>query len=157
MATLACFVLLAEREAHLKSKESTLRFTYEELSREISELGLPMNGNLEGIIEGMEKSRYIRVQEDSFLLGKTRLLESCHILDEIFPRMPGLNLVAYIVERESFQPRRIAQKGKLNCVLLPEKCLTPKKNLLQDKMLLRLCIGPMKVISKSPIFVKVTY
>jgi len=98
VATLACLVLLTEREGQLKSNELTSRFTPEDLSREISELGVPMNGNLQEIIRMLERSGYVRVQEDSFLVSETPLLEMCRLLDEIFPRMPGLNLVAYLVQ-----------------------------------------------------------
>lgn len=97
-ATLACFVLLTEREAQLKNDESTRRFTLNSLSRNIAELGVPANGNLEGIIRRMEKSGYVRVREDGFLLGETPLSEFCRILDEIFPKMPGLNLVVYLAQ-----------------------------------------------------------
>ena len=98
VATLACFVLVTEREAQLKSNESARRFTCNDLSLEISELGVPTNGNLEEIIRRMERSGYVRVREDGFLLSETPLLELCRILDEIFPKMPGLNLVAYLVQ-----------------------------------------------------------
>jgi len=97
-ATLACFVLLTEREAQLKNDESTRRFTLNSLSREIAELGVLTNGNLEKIIRRMERSGYVRVREDGFLLGETPLSEFCRILDETFPKMPGLNLVAYLAQ-----------------------------------------------------------
>lgn len=97
-ATLACSTLITERENQLKNNELMQRFTREDLFQEISELGVPMNGNWEKILHVMEKEGYLRIQDDGFLQGEPQLIEFCNVLDKIFPRMRGLNLVAYLVQ-----------------------------------------------------------
>jgi hypothetical protein len=109
VTSLACCVLLAERESKLKKDESAQRFTCNDLLPEISELGIPANGNLERIVKDMEEAGYIRVQGDRFLHVQMSLLRLCGVLDEIFPRMQGINLIAYLVQ--TMEEVRSGRKG----------------------------------------------
>ncbi len=109
VTSLACSVLLAERESELKRHESEQRFTCDDVLLEISELGIPANGNLEKIVKDMEEAGYIRVQGERFLHVQMPLLRFCGILDDIFPRMQGINLVAYLVQ--AMEEVRSGRKG----------------------------------------------
>lgn len=99
MAAIACLVLLAEREVqteHASSHEG--RFTHESLVKEISSLGFPTDGDLENTLEGLVRAGHVRIRKDGTIMAERPLLHASHLLDLVFPRMPGMNLVAYLVQ-----------------------------------------------------------
>lgn len=98
MTSLACSVLLVGRENDLKRNESGQPFTFDDLLQEISGLGIPVDGDREKTIREMERAGFIRIQGNRSLLVEMPLMQLCGVLDEIFPRMQGINLVAYLVQ-----------------------------------------------------------
>jgi hypothetical protein len=98
MVFVASVVLLAERETEIQSQTVDRRFTYGSLLRELSEMGFEIIGDGQGVFRQMEGAGYIRVLEDDTLLSAQPLLNMSLLLDRVFPKMPGINLVAYLVQ-----------------------------------------------------------
>lgn len=98
MVAIACLVLLAENEAEAQYGSSENPFTHGSLVEEISTLGFPIDGDFERAFDGMVGAGYVRIREDGTLSTERPLLRMSHLLDLVFPKMPGMNLVAYLVQ-----------------------------------------------------------
>lgn len=96
--TLACVVLIAERETEIKKGTKSLHYTEATLMYELSTLGARPDRDPKGFLADMKRAGYIRVGEDGTIRAQDSLLDMSRLLERIFPKMPGMSLVAYIVQ-----------------------------------------------------------
>ena len=109
LATISCLLLLAERETEINSLPSnpSERYTHETLLNELAEIGLDPDENLEMTFQDIIQKGYIDVDDDGRYSAKKPTISMAQLLDKAFPKMPGMNLVAYFV-----QTLKEAQSGR---------------------------------------------
>jgi hypothetical protein len=96
--TVSCLILLATRETEIESFPylPPERYTHESLLENISEMNIEHGGDLESYINSMFDKGYIKIENDGRLFPCPPIMKMALLFDRIFPRMPGLNLVAYL-------------------------------------------------------------
>ncbi|MFH0729183.1 MAG: hypothetical protein V2B19_22930 [Pseudomonadota bacterium] len=97
---IACLLVLAEREKEMTDfPDSPLkRYTRETFLKDLDEIGIDPNESVMVEIQNLTQTGYIAVtgnEEYQIRESATRLLS---MLDTVFPTLPGLSLVAYILQ-----------------------------------------------------------
>jgi len=96
--TVSCLILLATRETEIEGFPylPPERYTQESLLNDMSEMNIEHGGDLEAYIKSMLEMGYIKVEHDGRLFPESSVMKMAVLFDRIFPKMPGLNLVAYL-------------------------------------------------------------
>lgn len=99
-ATISCLILLTERETEIESfgLNPSERYSQETFLDELAELCLEPDSDLKKKLQEMTQKGYIHVDDDGRFSPKKSTTSMVHLLDRIFPGMPGMNLVAYFVQ-----------------------------------------------------------
>ena len=100
LATISCIILLTERENEINSYTSTPsdRYTHATLLNELAEIGLDPDEDLKMNIHNMIKKGYIDVDDNGKFSAKKPTISMAKLLDRFFPKMPGMNFIAYFVQ-----------------------------------------------------------
>ncbi|MBW1731051.1 MAG: topoisomerase DNA-binding C4 zinc finger domain-containing protein [Deltaproteobacteria bacterium] len=96
--SLVCMLLIAERYEDMIGESLAKSFTKDDLAREAFELGLPEQLSFEPAIQDLLNKKYIRLLDGSTIKPEKSLFEATRILQKLFPRMAGLNMLAYLVQ-----------------------------------------------------------
>ena len=99
-ATISRLILLTERENEIESfgVDPSERYTKEIFLNELAELGLESDEEIKKALLEMTQKGYIHVDDDGRFSPKKPTISIVRLLDRIFPGMPGMNLVAYLVQ-----------------------------------------------------------
>jgi len=99
LMVLSCLVMLMERDNELDDTPSSLseRYTLETLSVELEEMGFDLDHTMDVTVQDMAQNGYIQI-DDGRLIPQKPAVSLNRLLDKIFPKMPGLNLIAYFVQ-----------------------------------------------------------
>lgn len=100
LMTVSCLIFLAgqkENERHDFST-STERYTHETLFREIEEIGLGSSNMFKEVMAVLLEKQYIRIDGTGHISSEKTVLETSRIINDIFPKMPGLNFIAYVAQ-----------------------------------------------------------
>ena len=97
LVTLSCMVLLAEREGEIGSlgSRSPERYIKETLFRDLSGLGLNFPEEVKRALREMITNGYIQIASDGRLSASETTLNMVKLLNQLFPKMPGITFVAY--------------------------------------------------------------
>jgi len=100
VATIPCLILAVERETDIESASSfpPERFTEETFLNELAEFGLNPDENLKASLRDLIQKGYIDASPDSSFSATKPAISMVRLVDRIFPKMPGVNLVAYLVQ-----------------------------------------------------------
>jgi len=100
LAMVSCLVLLAEREGQLEMfpSDAPERYTRETFLEELEEIGLDLDVSFPGQIDSMVEKELILVGPDRTFSARPGAMALTKKIDEAFPGMPGMNLVAYLVQ-----------------------------------------------------------
>jgi len=100
LATISCIILLTERENEIDSYPSTPseRHTHETLLKELAKIGLDPDEDLKMALQDMIQKGYIDVAYNGRFSAKKPTISMAKLLDRIFPKMPGMNLIAYFIQ-----------------------------------------------------------
>lgn len=100
LLTVSCLIFLAEQHANEEQNFITPeeRYTHATLLKELQETGLGSNAALKEVLMEMHQKEYIHIAESGFISTKEPVLKMTQLIDKILPKMPGLNLVAYIAQ-----------------------------------------------------------
>ncbi|MCK4727898.1 MAG: hypothetical protein KAT27_03160, partial [Desulfobacterales bacterium] len=74
------------------------RYTNETFLSNLAEIGLESDENLEMVLYDMIQKGYISVDSIGRFLVEKPAISMVQLLDRVFPAMPGMNLVAYLVQ-----------------------------------------------------------
>lgn len=98
LSTISSIILLAERETEIESFPylPPSRYTDEKLISELAETSIEPGEELKIHIQDMIEKGYIETADDGRLFAKKPTISTAQLIDRIFPKMPGINLVAYI-------------------------------------------------------------
>lgn len=99
LATISCFILLADRENELENfpSDTSERYTRETLLNELVEIGLEPDSDLKKVLQDVIEKGYIDVDDGKFITRKPTI-SMVQLLDNAFPKMPGMNFIAYFVQ-----------------------------------------------------------
>ncbi len=100
MTAISCTTLLAEREIEIQSASSSPpeRYHHETFLQDLEELGVQPGDSLDTVLRELTEGGYLDVAQDGGFVAKPPVLSMTQLLDRVLPGMPGLNLVAYMVQ-----------------------------------------------------------
>ncbi|MBN1850471.1 MAG: topoisomerase DNA-binding C4 zinc finger domain-containing protein [Deltaproteobacteria bacterium] len=98
ISTVSCLIMIAARETEIESFPylPPERYTNEKLTEAFEEISLETGEDFEIQLLDMIEKNYIKVADDGRFFANKSTKSMSLLLDRIFPRMPGLNLVAYL-------------------------------------------------------------
>jgi len=94
----ACIVLLTELAGEAEDSAEAGSVSRSELWEGLSEMGLDHPGPIESVIGEMARKGYVELDAQDRLLPRKPIFSMARLLDHAFPGMPGVNLVAYLVQ-----------------------------------------------------------
>jgi hypothetical protein len=96
--SMSSLIILATRETEIQSFPylPPERYTKEIFMESLAEMNIGSGDDLNSCIKEMINSRYINISEDGRFFADSPAMKMAQVFDLIFPRMPGLNLVAYL-------------------------------------------------------------
>jgi len=97
---ISCIVILAE-QAKNEMGGGVARpehYTREMLFDELTEMGLDADEVMDTIIPDMIRRDYMEIDADYRISIKEHTINMAQLLDRIFPKMPGINLVAFLTQ-----------------------------------------------------------
>jgi len=100
LATLSCIILLTERENDINGFPSSPseRYTHETLLNELAEIGLDPDKDLKINLQDMIQKGYIDADDNGRFFARKPTMSMAKLLDRVFPKMPGMNFIAYFVQ-----------------------------------------------------------
>ncbi|NIA31436.1 MAG: hypothetical protein GWP06_16200 [Actinobacteria bacterium] len=98
-ATISLIMLLMVRENEIESfpSDEIDRYKNETLIGDFEELGFDAAQDMNIVVEEMIRKGYIHVDDDRFIPQKPTI-SMTRLIDLVFPKMSGMNLVAYFVQ-----------------------------------------------------------
>jgi len=96
--SMSCLIMLATRETEIQSFPylPPERYTSETIMDSLAEMNIGAVNDLGSCIKEMIQRGYMSVSEDERFFSGSPAIKMAQVFDRIFPRMPGLNLVAYL-------------------------------------------------------------
>ncbi|MFH2065314.1 MAG: hypothetical protein ABIK15_08970 [Pseudomonadota bacterium] len=100
LSTIACLLLLVERENEIKNtpKSPPDRYTRETFLDELSNIGLDIDDNLMVSFQGLAQHGYVEIDNRNRYNAQISAFALVSFLDNLFPGMKGMNLVGYILQ-----------------------------------------------------------
>jgi hypothetical protein len=100
LAMISCLALLAEREGELEMfpSDPPERYSKETFLEELEEIGFDLDVSFPGCVEAMVEKDLISVGPDGTFSARPSAMALTKRIDEAFPGMPGMNLVAYLAQ-----------------------------------------------------------
>jgi len=97
--TLSLIMILMERENEIENfpSDETDRYKNETLLDDFEELGFNAAQDMNIIVEDMIRKGYIHIDDDRFFPQKPTI-SMARLIDLVFPKISGMNLVAYFVQ-----------------------------------------------------------
>jgi ssDNA-binding Zn-finger/Zn-ribbon topoisomerase 1 len=97
--TISLIMLLMERENEIESfpSDEIDPYKHETLIGDFEELGFDAVQDMNIVVEEMIRKGYIHIDVDRFIPQKPTI-SMARLIDMVFPKMPGMNLVAYFVQ-----------------------------------------------------------
>ena len=95
--SISCIVLLATRETEIETfpAQPPSRYTVSSLTEELAEMSIEPDSEIDKVIEDMTGKSYLKINDERLFSDKS-MGSMAQLFDRIFPKMPGLNLVAYL-------------------------------------------------------------
>jgi hypothetical protein len=100
LATLTCIVIAVEREREIKNFPDfpPERYTRESFIEELTEIGLNGIDELDQTLDSVMGMGYIHLTEKEELHAEASAYTMAGFLDTMFPGMPGMNLIAFVLQ-----------------------------------------------------------
>jgi ssDNA-binding Zn-finger/Zn-ribbon topoisomerase 1 len=95
---IACFILFGGRELEMSdyTSEVSERYTMDEFLQEIKDTGIENDEHFQAAMQDMMQKKYIEHLPDGHIHSYQDTKDAARMLNRIFPKMQGLNLLAYI-------------------------------------------------------------
>ncbi len=100
LVNVASLILLTEQITQETDNYSTPadRYTRSTLFEELSEMGLASDMDTSGLLDEIIKKGYIELDQGGELSPNKPAISMAQLLDRVFPRMPGINLIATLAQ-----------------------------------------------------------
>ncbi|HVO66876.1 MAG TPA: hypothetical protein VMT12_10370 [Syntrophales bacterium] len=98
IATIGCFVLLGGREIEIENSHSDdiERYTRDTFLQEAADIGIQPDDYLKTWLDDMIQRGYAEIDSEGRFFTQQSSVIMARLLDRIFPKMPGINFLAYI-------------------------------------------------------------
>ena len=98
LATIACLLLLVERENEIKSfpESPPERYNRETFFSDLEDIGIDLDEEVLVAIQNLDQYGFVIVNTNNQYTARESASLLILVLDSIFPQMPGMNLVAYV-------------------------------------------------------------
>ncbi len=98
LATIACLLLLAERENEIKAfpESPPNRYNRETLFNDLEDIGIDLDEEVLVAIQNLDQYGFVVVNAKEQYTARESASLLIIVLDSILPQMPGMNLVAYV-------------------------------------------------------------
>lgn len=95
---IGCFILFGGRELEMSdiTSEVSQRYTMDEFLKEVKDGGIELDEHFQAAMQELEQKKYIEQRPDGHVHGYQDSKETARMLNRIFPKMQGLNLLAYV-------------------------------------------------------------
>ena len=95
---IGCLILFGGRELEVcdYTSEISERYTMEEFLKEVRDAGIETDEHFQTAMHDLTQRKYIEQLPDGHIHGYSDARETARVLNEIFPKMQGVNLLAYI-------------------------------------------------------------
>jgi ssDNA-binding Zn-finger/Zn-ribbon topoisomerase 1 len=92
------FILFGGREMEMAdyTSEVSERYTPDEFLAEVKDMGITQDDSFKAAMQTLVEKKYIEPLPDGHIYGYQDCKETARILNRIFPKMQGINLLAYI-------------------------------------------------------------
>jgi hypothetical protein len=96
--TISSLILLATRETEIQTFPylPPERYTNQTILDSIEEMNIESGGDLGSHIKSMLEKGYVNISDDGRFFPGPPTMKMASLFDKLFPKMPGLNLVAYL-------------------------------------------------------------
>lgn len=96
LTTIACLVLIAERETEIESFHSSSpdRHTHESILEELNIIGIKSDEDVNRVLRDMTEKGYIEMADDGRFTAGNPTIDMVHLFDNVFPGMPRMKLLA---------------------------------------------------------------
>lgn len=100
LSTVACLLLLVERENEIKNfpQSPPERYTRETFLDDLSDVGLDIDDTLMVSFQGLAQHGYVEIDQSNHYNAQISAFALVNFLDNLFPGMKGMNLVGYILQ-----------------------------------------------------------
>ena len=100
LSTIACLLLLVERENEIRSFSQSPpdRYTRETFLDELSDIGLDIDDTLMVSFQALAQHGYVEIDANDRYNAQISAFALVNFLDNLFPGMKGMNLVGYILQ-----------------------------------------------------------
>jgi len=121
LATIACLVIAVERERELLFGSTDFlpeRFTKKSFIEELVEIGLEKDEWLENAVDSVIENGFLSVDAKGKLKAEVAAFTTTGFLDVMFPGMPGMNLVAFVMQMndEVISGRKSLEYAKISFI-----------------------------------------
>ncbi len=95
---IGCLILFGGRELDMTdiTSEISERYTMEGFLKEVQDAGIETDEHFQTAIQDLMQRKYIEQRPEGHIHGYSDARETAQILNRIFPKMQGLNLLSYI-------------------------------------------------------------
>lgn len=122
IVTVACIVLLAERaQEHGRAQATDRVYRKWELEQDLAEMGLADQQRLQRTMSAMASTGYMEIDSRGGITPGKAVTSMASLLDHAFPGMPGINLVAYLVQ--TLEEVETGRKGAKDAVMQLDQML----------------------------------
>lgn len=115
MSSVAALHLAAEREGELEDSQDKgkERYTRKTFIQDLTELGLEIDDELMVTFESLLEQGYVTIDPEGYYYADQTAMTLVENFNRMFPGMPGMNLVAYIIQTldEIVSGRKDYEKG----------------------------------------------
>ena len=116
LPTIACIHVVVEREREIKQYVDAPpeRYTLQSLKEELGDIGLQGDEHLNEAIDSVIRRGYIHLDEKNELMAEVSAYTMVAFLDNMFPGMQGLNLIAFVLQinEEVLTERKTLEQAK---------------------------------------------
>jgi len=100
IVTITSLILMVERENEIQTfpESAEARYSEKTLIDELAETGIDIDDNSKTSVNNLASMGFCTINEDHELIPRESTPKLVAVLDNLFPGMPGMNLVAYFLQ-----------------------------------------------------------
>jgi DNA topoisomerase IA len=100
IVTITSLILLVERENEIQTfpESAEARYSEKTIIDDLAETGIDIDDNSKASVNNLASMGFVTINEDNEFIPRESTPKLVAVLDNLFPGMPGINLVAYFLQ-----------------------------------------------------------